>query len=81
MYHRFRPRYGDDPYDLIRERARRFEYSVDLGAGTGHVTRDLLSVFAHVTAIEPDSDMARFLPESRRLTIHIVRAEDSHSAC
>jgi len=77
MYHRFRPRYGDDPYDLIRARARMFEHAVDLGVGTGHVTRDLLSIFTHVTAIEPDSDMARFLPENRRLTIHLVRAENA----
>jgi 16S rRNA A1518/A1519 N6-dimethyltransferase RsmA/KsgA/DIM1 with predicted DNA glycosylase/AP lyase activity len=50
---------------------------VDLGAGTGHVTRDLLSIFTHDSAIELDSDMARFLLKNTRLTIHIVRAEDA----
>jgi len=76
-YHRFRPRYGDGPYDLIRARATAFEHAVDLGAGTGHVTRDLLPMFTHVTAIEPDQDMARLLPKNGRLTKRIERAEDA----
>ena len=34
-------------------------------------------MFTHVTAIEPDQDMARLLPKNGRLTKRIERAEDA----
>jgi SAM-dependent methyltransferase len=38
--------------------------ALEIGPGTGLVTRHLLAVGAHVTAVEPDSSMATFLKKS-----------------
>jgi ubiquinone/menaquinone biosynthesis C-methylase UbiE len=58
-YERGRPGYPPEAIDvLLREldRDRRF-VAVDLGAGTGKLTRDLTERFEHVIAIEPLAEM------------------------
>jgi SAM-dependent methyltransferase len=72
--------YGDDPsgydagrpdyptrlYDLLerRWRARAGASVLEIGPGTGRVTRRLLDSGAKVTAVEPNTDMAAWLMDS-----------------
>jgi SAM-dependent methyltransferase len=58
-----RPDYPERVYDILRQRCGLDAGSLvlEVGAGTGLVTRRLLAVGARVVAIEPDSDMARHL--------------------
>ncbi len=60
-----RPRW---PQELIELVVRELELTVDanvldLGAGTGKLTRDLVPRFAHVVAVEPDDAMREGLEE------------------
>lgn len=77
-YSAFRPEYPAGLYEQIlshvpmdhRERA------MDLGAGTGKVTRVLLAHFVEVIAIEPDAHMAAKLTEENlRAVVRNVTAE------
>ena len=68
-YERGRP---DWPPDAVRVAGLAPEAAVlDLGAGTGKLTRLLLSAFEHVTAVEPSDPMrrvlARLCPEATAL--------------
>ena len=76
IYDRYRPSYGSAPFDLLRSELKTFDRVVDLGAGTGHVTRSLLTLFSSVTAVEPDSRMARRLPSCDGLTVIEAFAEN-----
>jgi SAM-dependent methyltransferase len=60
-----RPEYPPRVYELLVERCelRAGVRVVEIGPGTGLVTRHLLDAGAHVTAVEPNAAMARFLEE------------------
>jgi len=75
-YHRYRPGYPSIVYDRIGELAGQpHHHAIDLGAGTGQATAELLRRFDRVTAIEPDADMARFIAPAVGLDVLQARAE------
>ena len=65
-YSQFRPDYPDAAFEWLRSRVLG-EKVLDIGAGTGIFTRQLLKYFSQVAAVEPNSDMREkftaFLPE------------------
>ena len=65
-YDRSRPEYSSAAIDLAASRLGlgRDSRILDLGAGTGKLTRPLGERFVHVTAVEPDP--------SRSMTVRIV---------
>lgn len=80
-YQRYRPRYGPELYQLIEARSPgRRDLAVDLGAGTGQVTIDLLGRFARVVAVEPDPDMAARIAPDPRLAVQVCAAEEADVA-
>jgi ubiquinone/menaquinone biosynthesis C-methylase UbiE len=66
LYEEARPPYADAAVDWLAERLPLRDV-LDLAAGTGKLTRQLLERGAHVVALEPDPDMratfARVLPD------------------
>lgn len=58
-YEHGRPGYPDAVVDLVELAPS--ATVVDLAAGTGKLTRQLVSRFAHVVAVEPDAGMRRLL--------------------
>jgi SAM-dependent methyltransferase len=62
-YARGRPDYPEEVYDVLRGRCGLGSGSevVEIGPGTGLVTRRLLAYGAQVVAVEPDAGMAEFL--------------------
>jgi SAM-dependent methyltransferase len=76
-YRRYRPGYPDAPFDwacaALGERRR---LAVELGAGSGQATPQILKRFERVVAVEPDADMAGFIPLDPRLEVRVGRAED-----
>lgn len=50
-------------------------HAVDLGAGTGQATGDLLARFETVTAVEPDPAMAALIAPDPRLDVRVETAE------
>jgi SAM-dependent methyltransferase len=83
-YQRFRPTYPASVFSYLCELVgERRNVCVELGAGTGQATGDLLPLFGEVMAVEPDAAMARLIPPDPRLTISIERGEDVRlpSAC
>lgn len=76
LYARYRPAY---PADLLARLAGAVSgrlLCVELGAGTGQATEDLLALFDRVVAVEPDPAMASALPSHPRLSVLERRAED-----
>jgi ubiquinone/menaquinone biosynthesis C-methylase UbiE len=65
-YERARPTYADEALAWIVERLP-FEHVLDLAAGTGKLSRQLVARSAQVVAVEPDAEMravfARVLPD------------------
>lgn len=75
-YRRFRPGYPDAPFDrAIEACGEPHDYAVDLGAGSGQATAQVLKRFARVLAVEPDADMAALIPPDPRLTVQVASAE------
>lgn len=77
-YRKFRPGYPDGPFDRAAAlcggpRA----WAVELGAGSGQATPQILKRFEHVVAIEPDGDMAALIPPDTRLRVVVGKAEDA----
>jgi SAM-dependent methyltransferase len=64
-YDRVRPEYAPEALDLVTERLGLGPESevLDLGAGTGKLTRSLTERFARVTAVEPDPEMRAVLSQ------------------
>jgi ubiquinone/menaquinone biosynthesis C-methylase UbiE len=56
LYEANRPSYAEAAIDWLFERLPMHEV-LDLGAGTGKLTRQLVARGAHVVAVEPDPDM------------------------
>ncbi|MFG1766692.1 class I SAM-dependent methyltransferase [Micromonospora parva] len=56
-YDRFRPRYPEQAVRWALDGLRSPARVVDLGAGTGILTRGVLALGHHVTPVEPDPDM------------------------
>ena len=80
-YEAYRPAYPDAVFDrLVAAAGAPLTHAVDLGAGTGQATKGLLTRFAHVSAVEPDPDMAALLPSHPRLTVHTRPAEAAEFA-
>lgn len=71
-YDRARPEYPAQAIDLLLSRLRLGADSVvlDLGAGTGKLTRPLVERVARVIAVEPDPRMRRVL--SQTTTCHLI---------
>ena len=78
-YNTFRPDYPPELFARILaavDPARR-NRAVDLGAGTGKATRDLVEHFREVIAVEPDPLMADKIRETApRAIVRIEKAED-----
>jgi SAM-dependent methyltransferase len=77
-YRRFRPGYPDGPFDRAaalcgEPRA----LAVELGAGSGQATPQILRRFSRVVAIEPDAEMAALIPSDPRLEVRVERAEEA----
>jgi SAM-dependent methyltransferase len=82
-FERYRPDYPPELYARILARVpeQRRERAMDLGAGTGMVTRNLISHFREVIAVEPDAQMAAKIAALRsRAVIRIVSAEECEQA-
>jgi SAM-dependent methyltransferase len=76
-YRRYRPGYPDAPFDwACAALGARRRLAVELGAGSGQATPQILKRFERVVAVEPDADMAGFIPPDPRLELRIGRAED-----
>lgn len=76
-YHAYRPHYPARVFDRLTEEAGDHrDRAVDLGAGTGQATGDLLDRFRQVVAVEPDADMAALIPQNPLLQVQIRPAED-----
>lgn len=76
VYARFRPHYSSDVYaHLLENLGGARDHAVDLGAGTGQVSGDLLNHFARVTAVEPDADMAARIAPHEHLSVQVAPAE------
>jgi ubiquinone/menaquinone biosynthesis C-methylase UbiE len=73
LYERARPAYPPDAIAWIAEQLdlREGRTVLDLGAGTGKLTRALLDTGAHVVAVEPGdamrAELSRVLPEAEAL--------------
>jgi SAM-dependent methyltransferase len=75
-YRRFRPGYPDWLFDRAAELCGPHrQRAVELGAGSGQATPKILERFDHVTAVEPDADMAALIPADPRLTVLVSPAE------
>ena len=61
VYDEFRPSYPKVMYDKILSLSPSENYCIDVGAGSGIATKDLLSYYDKVIAIEPDFKMYNFL--------------------
>jgi SAM-dependent methyltransferase len=59
-YHRYRPRYPAAAIDFVLD-GRAPQRILDLGAGTGLLTRDLIGRAPEVLAVEPDEEMRAVL--------------------
>jgi SAM-dependent methyltransferase len=64
-YDAARPGHAEQVYEILRERCglRTGTHVLEIGPGTGQVTRRLLEVGAQVVAVEPDAQLAEFLGE------------------
>lgn len=77
LYRRFRPAYPAAVFDrLAAVTGGASGLCVELGAGAGQATSDLVQRYARVIAVEPDAAMARLISPEPRLDIRIARAED-----
>lgn len=77
-YAAYRPTYPDELYDrLIAAIGAPCRHAIDLGAGTGQATGDLLDRFDRVTAVEPDPAMGALITADARLEVRIMAAEDA----
>jgi len=75
-YRRFRPGYPDAPFDwAVQACGAPHAYAVELGAGSGQATGQVLKRFDRVLAVEPDADMAALIPPDPRLTVQVATAE------
>jgi SAM-dependent methyltransferase len=75
-YAAFRPTYPADLYDrLVAAIGAPRRHAIDLGAGTGQATGDLLARFERVTAVEPDPAMAALIAPDPRLDVRVEPAE------
>lgn len=75
-YRRFRPGYPDAPFDrAVQACGEPHAYAVELGAGSGQATGQVLKRFARVLAVEPDADMAALIPPDPRLSVQVATAE------
>lgn len=82
-FQRYRPDYPPELYDRILARVpeQLRERAMDLGAGTGIVTRNLVPHFREVIAVEPDAQMAvKIAALCPRAAIRIVSAEECEQA-
>jgi len=66
VYERARPGYAPEALDWLCQQLglRRGKTVLDLGAGTGKLTRDLVPTGAHVIAVEPLDEMRAHLVEA-----------------
>lgn len=70
-YESGRPGYPDEAIAAILEFAGDVDLIVDLGAGTGKLTRRLISADATVVAVDPVAAMTRLIPQSAP-SAHVV---------
>lgn len=76
LYQKHRPAYPAKVFDrLDAVTGGASGLCIELGAGSGQATADLVQRFSHVVAVEPDAAMARLIPASPRLDVRIAPAE------
>jgi len=67
QYERYRLDYADEVVDAVQRYAGRpLRFALEVGAGTGKATRLFAARGIHVTALEPDADMAHVLQRTSR---------------
>src|SRR4051812_25291898 len=77
-YRRFRPGYPGWLFDLAAERCGPpHALALELGAGSGQATSEILRRFERVVAVEPDADMAALIPADPRLQVRVAPAESA----
>jgi SAM-dependent methyltransferase len=77
-YRRFRPGYPAWLFDRAAEACGAPRaHAVELGAGSGQATGEILKRFARVTAVEPDAEMAALIPPDPRLEVQVAAAEQA----
>lgn len=81
LYQRFRPGYPAPVFDRLAGLVGAdHDLCVELGAGSGQATPDLLELFDRVIAVEPDRAMASLIPPSPRLHVVVESAERAQVA-
>jgi SAM-dependent methyltransferase len=77
-----RPGYPAEVYDILASRCglRAGASVVEIGAGTGQVTRRLIAAGAQVVVVEPDVNMAAHLAASFGSDVKIIRATFEQAA-
>jgi len=67
QYERYRLDYADEVFDAVLQYAGRpLRSALEVGAGTGKATRLFAARGIHVTALEPDAEMAHVLERTTR---------------
>ncbi len=81
-YETGRPDYPADVYDILAARCglRAGASVVEIGAGTGLVTRRLVAAGARVVAVEPDQNMAAHLAAALGSNVAIIRGTFEQAA-
>jgi SAM-dependent methyltransferase len=76
LYQRYRPVYPASVFAaLCASLPDERRLCIELGAGSGQATLNLLGLFDHVIAVEPDREMAAAIPPNPRLTVATEAAE------
>jgi SAM-dependent methyltransferase len=76
LYQRYRPRYPSVVFDRLKDLVGEPRHRcIEIGAGSGQATRDLLKMFDTVVAVEPDGAMAALIPPDPGLDIKVEDAE------
>lgn len=77
LYRRFRPAYPAAVFERLTAVAGgASRLCIELGAGSGQATSDLVNRFSRVVAVEPDAAMARLIAPAPGLEVRVARAED-----
>ncbi|WP_298335646.1 class I SAM-dependent methyltransferase [Ferrimicrobium sp.] len=77
-YDRVRPGYPDALFEMLAQAIPAGGSVLDVGAGTGIATRELLRRGLRVTALEPDGDMARQLIARSAGEVDVVTNDFEH---
>jgi len=71
-YSQYRPEYPPELARFLAEISPRTHKALDVGCGTGQLTRTLSAYFASVTGIDPSEDQLKMSPRSPELLTSIL---------